>query len=285
MAKGVVPLHRKVNEKQLSDSVNAQQFLTDPSLTVLCTLEAHNNSVNTVRFSPDGTMIAASSDDSRVSVHVLKKPVDLSAMTADEIVQRQRQLSSSGGSFWKSGNLEEWQWFTSFKEHEHDVSSVCWSPDSRRLASCGVDGKVCVYNVKEKKTVWSTGNMEKGHVKGVAWDPIGKYLAAQTDNEVLVWNTDTWEVRHRFNLLDQAVNSTCYFYRLNWTCDGSHLFVVSVFRKKKHRALVLKREDFSSPKSIVGPQDFISVAVCLSSHCNLTITEFHSLDFLLLLLC
>ncbi len=38
--------------------------------------------------------------------------------------------------------------------------------------------------------------MLKGHegfVKGVAWDPLGKYLASQGDDAVVVWRCEDWQ--------------------------------------------------------------------------------------------
>jgi len=33
-----------------------------------------------------------------------------------------------------------------------------------------------------------------GFVKGIAWDPIGKYLATQSDdNSVRIWRVENWE--------------------------------------------------------------------------------------------
>ena len=74
-----------------------------------------------------------------------------------------------------------------------DIFGLAWSPDSDRLVSCGVDHDVYVWQAAtagartriEHVTVSSVAGLERrlqGHVgiiKGVVFDPIGKYIASE----------------------------------------------------------------------------------------------------------
>lgn len=143
---------------------------------------------NCVRFSPNGQFLAIASDDYTVSVHRLERPADLSSMSAANL---QSIAAAAESNPFASANLEDWSAYKMFRAHERDVYCVAWRSDSRLLASCSVDNKVMVYDVARKEILRTL----RGHqniVKGVAFDPIGKYLASQDDSCVKIWNLDTW---------------------------------------------------------------------------------------------
>jgi protein HIRA/HIR1 len=78
-----------------------------------------------------------------------------------------------------------------------DVTDLCWSPDGTRVASCGVDNKVIIWNImtsckslkidgyhrefalKYFAAIITKLSGHDGIVKGIAWDPIGRYLFSQ----------------------------------------------------------------------------------------------------------
>lgn len=67
-----------------------------------------------------------------------------------------------------------------------------WSPDDTQLASCSLDNTVRIWQA-------STGAplaVLSGHeslVKGLTWDPIGFFLATQSDDKsVIIWRTNNW---------------------------------------------------------------------------------------------
>lgn len=53
------------------------------------------------------------------------------------------------------------------------------------------------YFVKMKNLISEMVAVLKGHsglVKGVAWDPVGKYVASQSDDKTLrIWRTADWQ--------------------------------------------------------------------------------------------
>ena len=64
----------------------------------------------------------------------------------------------------------------------------------------------------------------KGHtsfVKGVAWDPIGKYLATQADDKsCIVWRVDDWSVVSKITEPYQSSMGATFSLRLCWSPDG-----------------------------------------------------------------
>jgi protein HIRA/HIR1 len=67
------------------------------------------------------------------------------------------------------------------------VLDLAWSPGDRWLATCSVDNTVVVWDVSGGGAPASIAVLRghSGHVKGVTWDPVGKYLATQSADKSL----------------------------------------------------------------------------------------------------
>jgi protein HIRA/HIR1 len=154
----------------------AEQDASVPRL--LATLQDHNAPVNVARFSRDGRRIASGSDDTCVMISELRPGAGGAT------------LGSAGAG---KANVENWRPVQPLRGHSSNISDLAWSPDDTMLATASVDSTVCVWSVVERpykllRTI--TGHV--GHVKGVAWDPLGRYLASQGDDGVRVWAVDGW---------------------------------------------------------------------------------------------
>ncbi len=62
---------------------------------------------------------------------------------------------------------------------------LAWSPGDRWLATCSVDNTVVVWDVSGAPASIAVLRGHSGHVKGVTWDPVGKYLATQSADKSL----------------------------------------------------------------------------------------------------
>ncbi|RLO10895.1 hypothetical protein DYB28_009474 [Aphanomyces astaci] len=132
----------------------------DPLPVFVYTLSAHDRSVNCVRFSPDGSILASASDDSTIVLWMRPKHVsnddalwDWSTVASNSDVGR--VLLACG--------------------HKGDITDLSWSPDSQYLCSVSVDNTASIWHVPTAKLV----EKRKDHsqfVQGVAWDPLSEFL-------------------------------------------------------------------------------------------------------------
>ena len=85
----------------------------------------------------------------------------------------------------------------------------------------------------------------QGHrsmVKGVSWDPIGRYLASQGDDRaVVVWEQRDWTEAARIEAPFQRSTAKTLFRRLTWSPDGQFLCCPHAFKKPVNIAVVLRR--------------------------------------------
>lgn len=91
-----------------------------------------------------------------------------------------------------------------------DVHDVAWAPDDTLLASCSIDNNVLIWRLPNINNTAAGGGVVNvilgperrlsGHsswVKGLAWDPMGTFLAsASDDRSVVIWRTSDWQVKY-----------------------------------------------------------------------------------------
>lgn len=65
-----------------------------------------------------------------------------------------------------------------------DVLDLSWSSDSLFLASGSVDNKLLLWDVTKGKYS-SILTDHKGFVQGVAWDPLGQYVATASSDRYI----------------------------------------------------------------------------------------------------
>ena len=122
----------------------------------------HGGRVTSVAFSPDGRLLASSSDDKTIRIW--------------NVTTGQEVLTLTG--------------------HKGRVNAVVFSPDGKLLASAGgpFDNTVKLWNVSTGRELYTLeGNPSRGWVEAVAFSPDGLLLASIWWGEIKLWDVATGE--------------------------------------------------------------------------------------------
>ena len=224
------PLHTSLNYSVTTVKTDSRQYL-------LKEISVHNSNVNCIRFSPSGKYIAAASDDHTVSLTKMIKP---------------------------NTPKEDWKHFKIFKAHTSDVLSVAWSYDSRYLASCSVDNRVVVYDLLSKNNVGEVvleTQEHEDHVKGLAFDPIGKYLVSQSDKLACIWLLADNKFLLQKKISQNFSSVSGMYYRPSFSPCGQLLLLPNAFNRGSHGVVALMRQDnFEKPLFYCGHDDLVTCA-------------------------
>jgi len=165
------------------------------------------------------------------------------------------------------------------------------------LASVGLDSAViiwCGFTLGEPflsisfSRSWATERLHKidqhqGFVKGVCWDPVGEFLATQSDDRsVKIWRTTDWNLEAEVTKPFEDSPGSTFFRRLrcgslvfcsffwnntlsSWSPDGAHITASNATNNKGFVfiAAVITRSTWTSEISLVGHENTIEVAVSL----------------------
>ena len=168
------------------------------------TINAHNDQVRSVAFSPDGQLLASGSYDFTIKIRhfhtgeqLPSQPKHLDsvlcvAFSADgEIL-----ASASYDAKVKLWNPESGTLLRTLHGHKSHVWAVSFSPDGKFLASCSADGAIKLW---EPKTGKAYGTLARGKsiVQAVTFSPDSQTLASCSyDRTIKLWDLQTGQLRH-----------------------------------------------------------------------------------------
>lgn len=163
---------------------------------------AHSSDVNSVQWSPDGSILASCSDDNTAKLWSLesKKPLHVLDLhqqpvyalkwspTGPKSANPNMPLLIATASFDKTARL--WDAATgkclfTLEKHTETVNSIAFSPNGKYIASASFDKFVHVWSTKDGSLVKSY--QCKGSILEVSWDHSSqKIAAASSDNSVFI---------------------------------------------------------------------------------------------------
>lgn len=198
---------------------------TGASNSLLYTYHTHPpTSVNDVKWSPDGQLIACANGDK--TAQVLEARAGQVRLTYREHTgfvnglcwsPNQPLIASASGDttvqIWKISNGER---VSTYRGHTQSVWCVAWSPDGTLLASGGRDAVVHVWEALTGRLIATY----RGHTKGVwtvAWSPDGQSIASGgEDGRLRVWKAFTGQESDTFVYTGDPSTT---LYEVAWSPD------------------------------------------------------------------
>ncbi|GFQ95064.1 chromatin assembly factor 1 subunit B [Trichonephila clavata] len=188
-------------------------------------LYRHNKSVNVVRFSPNGELLASGDDEGAMFIWQLKER-DVSETPKEE----------------ENVNQEDWFPLKLLRGHLEDIYDISWSSDGNFLVSASMDNTAIIWDMQKFQKVHICSD-SKGYVQGVTWDPLNAFIASiGSDRALRIFNLNTKKTAYRIQRAPWSVTTEkgstrarlffddtlkSYFRRLSFTPDGELLIVPS----------------------------------------------------------
>uniref|UniRef100_A0A665U5T6 Protein HIRA n=1 Tax=Echeneis naucrates TaxID=173247 RepID=A0A665U5T6_ECHNA len=99
-----------------------------------------------------------------------------------------------------------------------------------------------------------------GLVKGLTWDPVGKYIASQADDHSLkVWRTVDWQMEANITKPFSECGGTTHVLRLSWSPDGQYLVSAHAMNNSGPTAQIVERDGWKTNMDFVGHRKAVTV--------------------------
>ncbi|KAF2667341.1 Hira-domain-containing protein [Microthyrium microscopicum] len=223
----------------------------------LAALSNHSGTIHSVRFSPNNKYLASGADDKIVCIYGL-----------DPTPPAQTQTFGSN----EAPPVENWRVLRRLVGHDNDVQDIAWSYDSSILISVGLDSKVVVWSGHSFEKL-KTLSQHQSHVKGITFDPAGKYFATCSDDRTIKIfrfyspppNATAHDQVSNF-MLEQTISApfigsplTTYFRRCSWSPDGLHIAAANAMNGPVSSVAIITRGTWDSAINFIGHEGPVEV--------------------------
>ncbi|XP_008798986.1 chromatin assembly factor 1 subunit FAS2 homolog isoform X1 [Phoenix dactylifera] len=224
-----------------------------PIVSYQNSLSYHSSAVNVLRFSPSGEHLASGADGGELVIWKLQS----------------------------TGDSHTWKVLKTLLFHRKDVLDLQWSADGAYMISGSVDNSCIIWDIN-KGSVHQILDAHLHYVQGVAWDPLGHYVASLSSDRTcrVYMNKPQPKLKgcEKMNYVCQHVLAKSelqklddskppppkahlfhdetlpsFFRRLAWSPDGSFLVVpAGIYRYSSaseavNTAYIISRRDLSKP--------------------------------------
>jgi WD40 repeat protein len=211
--------------------------LIDPQLTTADKKPikaAHATIVEALAYSPGGKFLVSGAFqevavwDAQTGALVQKLTGFADRVVAVAFSANGKYLATGGGAATEDGEIKifdaaTWKLVKDVKNgHSDTVYGVCFSPDGSKLATCGADKFVKVFEVPSGKFLKAFEG-HTHHVLDVGWKADGKLLASGgADNVVKVWDYEKGEQVRTINAHGKQVTRLVFIGKTSLfaTCSG-----------------------------------------------------------------
>lgn len=127
----LIPKTTESEKRSVLDPSSVEERKSNLTLKFITTLQGHFKSVNVVRFSPSGAMLATASDDGLIFLYSLSFSETVACWSKVRTQKDVERLTLRG--------------------HASDIYALSWSPRSDYLVSGSVDSNVILWKVTQKR--------------------------------------------------------------------------------------------------------------------------------------
>ncbi|CCC70669.1 hypothetical protein NCAS_0F01850 [Naumovozyma castellii] len=196
----------------------------------------HKSDVMSVAIDRKASMIISGSRDKTIKVWTIKGQCLATLLGHNDWVSQVRiaptdqnddavtVISAGNDKMVKAWNLNQFQIEADFVGHNGNVNAVTASPDGTLIASAGKDGEIMLWNLAEKKAMYTLSAQDE--VFSLAFSPNRYWLAAATASGIKIFCLDPQslidDLRPEFAGYNKSAEP--HAVSLAWSADGQTLF-------------------------------------------------------------